>query len=160
MIGSMTLHKKRTPSQVCLDNFDSNSKVAYYNSQFSTAFKCAATELKPNMDNPNLRGKRGYGVISIVKECNSTLLTSQNNCRLNNSTLHEVVVADRIGVSPPKCGQPSIIPDCLNDALATHSTMMQVAGEGEALSGKMKALLTAGLVAGTKSEHKFNLDHC
>ena len=159
MILSMTLRKKRTPSQVCRDNFDSNSKAAYYSSRISTAFKQATTELKSNMDNPTLRGKRGYGVISIAKKYNSTLLSSPNDRRIKESMLHEAVAADRIGKSPPKCGWPSIIPDCLHDALATHSTMMQVAGEGEASSGKMISL-TAGLVAGTAWENKFNLDYC
>ena len=87
MIGSMTLRKKWIPSQVCRDNFDSNSKVAYYSSCFSMAFKQATTELKSNMDNPTLRGKRGYGVISIAKKYNSTLLSSPNNHRIKESML-------------------------------------------------------------------------
>ncbi len=65
---------------------------------------------------------------------------------LQQSLLHGI--QDWIGISPAKRGRPSIIPDCLYDALATHSTMMQVAGTGEASSGKIISL-TAGLVART-----------
>ena len=63
------------------------------------AFKLATTELKSNMDNPTLRGKRGYGVISMAKKYYSTLLSSPKDRRIKESMLHEAVAADRIGIS-------------------------------------------------------------
>ncbi len=75
------------------------------------------------------------------------------------TTVYEAIEASCIGVSPHKHGRPSIIPDSLHTALATHSSMLQISGEGEASSGKMKTL-TAGLIAGTEWENKFNIEYC
>jgi hypothetical protein len=75
------------------------------------------------------------------------------------TTVYDAMEGNRIGMSPHKRGHPSIIPDLLHTALATHSSMLQVSGEGEASSSKMKTL-TAGLVVGTEWENKFNIDYC
>ena len=116
-------------------------------------------ELKTNKDDDNLRGERGYGIISVVKKINSTLLSSPNDRRLMQTTVYEAMEGNCIGVSPHKQGHPSIIPNSLHTALATHSSMLQVSGEEEASSSKMKTL-TAGLVMGTEWKNKFNIDYC
>ena len=140
IVSSMNVCAKRTPTEVCRSNFETNSKTAYYNNRYSTAFKAATKEFKTYKDDDNLRGKRGYGIISVVKKINSTLLSSPNDRRLTPTTVYEAMEGNCIGVSPHKRGRPSIIPDSLHTALATHSSMLQVSGEGEASSSKIKTL--------------------
>ena len=50
------------------------------------------------------------------------------------------------------------VPNVLTYVLVTHSTMMQVSGEGELLETKMKAVASA-LVSGTSHESAINIDY-
>ncbi len=68
IVSSMNVHRKRTPTELCRSNFETNMKTAYYNNRYSMAFKAAMMELKTYKDDDNLRGKCGYGIISVVKK--------------------------------------------------------------------------------------------
>jgi hypothetical protein len=70
--------------------------------------------------------------------------TSPNDSKLKHSVLLPAVKAKRAGLSLVKLGQPKKIPESLSVACAIQSAMVEVAGEGEALPKKMKAL-TDGL---------------
>jgi len=60
-------------------------------------------------------------------------------------------------VSPLKRGRKSRVPFNLTKSLATHSTMMQILGEGEALRPKMMATIH-DLADGTKWNEAFSID--
>ena len=61
-------------------------------------------------------------------------------------------------MSPLKKGRKVRIPHDLTYALATHSTMMQVAGDGEASAANMKAVASA-VLAGSELDGKINVEY-
>ena len=158
-LEAMTLRKKRTPSQVCRDNFDSNAKRSYYGDQYSNAFKKATIELSGSLNDDSTRGKRGQGARAIAATFNESMLSSPSDRKIKATTLREAVAFDRVGLSPVKRGRPEKIPSKLCAALSKQSAMMQIANEGEASSVKMKAL-TEGLVANTKWQNVFSTEYC
>jgi len=158
-LEAMTLRKKRTPSQVCQDNFDSKAKRSYYGDQYSNSFKKATIELSDSLNDDSLRGRRGNGAKSIAATFNKSMLSSPSNRKIKATTLREAVAFDRVGLSPAKRGRPEKIPSILCAALSKQSAMMQMVNEGEASSVKMKAL-TEGLVAKTKWQGVFNTEYC
>ncbi len=62
------------------------------------------------------------------------------------------------GISPLKLGRKSSLPKEFTQALAVHSIMMQVSGEGEMSSIKMRTLATA-MTLGTPHEGKLTDAH-
>ena len=156
---AMSKRKKRTPTQTCQDNFDANGKKKRRDERYKAAFKTATTLLQENMHDDNKVGKRGFGAASVAAQINDTMLSSPNDRKISKTNLYtEVVRRGNVGKSPPTRGRPRSIPSALPYALATHSAMMQVSGEGEASSVKMKATLHA-LVAGTQHENKFSMEY-
>ncbi len=153
------LRKKRTPSQVCCDNFDTKAKCSYYEDRYSKAFKGATFKLNDNLNNDSVRGRRGHGAPSISKTFNKIMLSSLNDCKIKPTTLYEAVASNQVGLLPATRGRPEKIPSKLCAALATQSAMMQLSSEGEASSVNMKAL-TEGLVAKTKRQGVFNSKYC
>ena len=158
-LASMHLRKKRTPSEMCRANFGENAKKAYYAERYSKAFKVASNSLKTNLDDDTTRGKRGCGASAIAQHLNETMLTSPNDRKLKPHALRDAVASSRAGLSPATRGRPPTIPPTLCKMLAQQSAMMQVAGEGEASSVKIKCL-TEGLVTQTKWEGVFNTPYC
>ena len=118
-----------------------------------------ACTLKTNLNDDATRGKRGCGAPSIAQNLNETMLTSPNDRKLKPRSLRDAVASSRAGLSPATRGRPPTIPLTLCKALAQQSAMMQVAGEGDASSVKIKCL-TEGLVAQTKWEGVFNTPYC
>lgn len=127
----MTRQAQRTPAQVNKDQFDANAKKAFYNARHSAVHKKATVEAHANLTGRN-RGKKGYGLRAVVEKYNKEELTSPNDKKLNYQTVHDAIKRGEIGVSPPKKGRPKTVPDELTQGLATHATMMQATGEGEA----------------------------
>jgi hypothetical protein len=104
------------------------------------------------------KGKRGNGVDSICQRVNDEMLTSPADRKLRPSTLHRAVQRGEFGISPLKLGRKSSLPKELTQALAVHSVMMQVSGEGEMSSIKMRTLATA-MTLGTPHEGKLTDAH-
>jgi len=77
------LRKKRTPSQVCRDNFDSNAKRSYYGDQYSNAFKKATIKLSDSLNDDSTRGKRGQGAWAIAATFNESMLSSPSDRKIN-----------------------------------------------------------------------------
>ena len=154
-LEAMTLRKKRTPSQVCRDNFDSNAERSHYGDRYSNAFKKATIKLSDSLNDDSTRGKRGQGARAIAAMFNESMLSSPSDRKIKASTLREAVTFDRVGLSPVKRGRPEKIPSKLCAALSKQSAMMQLANEGEASSVKMKAL-TEGLIV-RKGGHRLVL---
>ena len=150
--------KQRTITQTTQDNFDKKSINGYYQTRHSNAWKGGTKYYNDILRNPKLRGKRGFGARSIADRLNKTILNSPNDRKIGKSAFERAVQRGEFGVSPPKRGHKSIVPENLTKTLATHATMMQISGEGEASRPKMMATLHA-LVAGTKWDEAFSLDY-
>lgn len=153
--AAMIVRKKRSPPDVCRDNFVGNATKDYYSKRFSAAFKEATSIVHSNMTDVLKIGKRGFGVDAVSEDVNSRLLTSPNDRHIKPTALYNAVKAGRIGVSPLKRGRKAVIPDILPSALAAQAVMMQVAGVGEASAKKMKVFVE-GLTSGTEWEDKIN----
>ncbi len=67
-------------------------------------------------------------------------------------------LANQVGKSLPTRGCPQSILSALPYALATHSAMMQVSGEGEASAARIKSTMHA-LVARMEHENKFSVEY-
>ena len=154
---SMAKRPKRRQEEVARDQYRKKIDNHVNNTKYSRAFKTATLEIGANLANPDLYGKRGYGIRSIVDRVNETMLSSPNNKKLSRSAIERAVSCGKFGVSPPRRGRPAIVPNQLTYALATHSTMMQIAGEGEASAIKMKTVASA-LMANTNHKNKVMVD--
>ena len=157
--GAMSKRKKRTATQTCQDNFDTNAKKKRRDERYKEAFKTATSLLHANMCDHNKAGKRGYGAVAVAKQINNTILTSPNDRKLSKTALHRAAtLSNQVGKSPPTGGRPQSIPSALPYALATHSAMMQISGEGEASAARIKSTMHA-LVAQTQHENKFSVEY-
>jgi hypothetical protein len=153
--AAMIVRRKRSPPDVCRDNFVENATKDYYTQRFSTAFKEATTIVHSNMTDVLKIGKRGFGVDAVSVDVNSRLLSSPHDRKIKPTALYNAVKEGRIGISPLKRGRKVVIPEILPTALAAQAVMMQVAGVGEASAKKMKVLVE-GLTSGTEWQEKIN----
>ena len=94
----------------------------------------------------------------IVSSLNKSILNSPNDRKITSSAFENAVKRGEFGISPPKRSRKTIVPFNLPKSLTTHSTMMQVSGEGEASWTKLLTTLHA-LVANTKWDKAFSLDY-
>ena len=75
---------------------------------------------------------------------------------LRHTTLTDAIDRGLVGLSPAKQGRPCKIPQEFTRSLATHSSMLQASGKGEADKAHMIPLIE-GLKSGTK--HDFNSEY-
>ena len=83
---------------------------------------------------------------------------SPNDIKTGRGAIESAMLKGGDIVSPVKRGRKVRIPHELTYAIATHSTMMQVASNGEAKSSEMKAV-AAALLADTTHKAKINVDY-
>ena len=157
-IAAMSKRPKRRQEEVAREENRKKLDNHQIDNKYSRAFKAVTLKLKENQSNPDLYGKRGYGIRSVVQEINTTMLSSPNDKQLSKSAIKDAISRGSFGISPVRRGRPSIVPHQLTYALATHSTMMQVSGEGEASAMKMKSV-AAALTSGTDHENEVDLDY-
>ncbi len=77
--------------------------------------------------------------------------------KLSRITVYREINKGNVGMSPPKKGPCTKIPDVLLDVTATHSEVCQVGSGGELRGREIKRLLGAA-VLGTKYDNKFNIE--
>jgi hypothetical protein len=94
-LEAMTLRKKRTPSQVCRDNFDSNAIRSYYGDRYSNAFKKATIKLSDSLNDDSTRGTRGQGARAIAATFNESMLSSPSDHKIKATTLREAVAFEQ-----------------------------------------------------------------
>ena len=152
---SMTRRPRKNLPQAHLSRLTKKRDKTYYEDRYKAAFKVAT--LAANVSKAE-KGKRGNGVDSICQRVNDEMLTSPADRKLRPSTLHRAVQRGDFGISPLKLGRKSSLPKELTQALAVHSVMMQVSGEGEMSSIKMRTLATA-MTLGTPHEGKLTDAH-
>ena len=155
---AMSKRKRRTATQACLDNFDANARKMRRDKRYKAAFKSATSLLRDNMGDQNKAGKKGYGARDVVEHINNTMLSSPSDRRLSKTAVHRATVTNQAGKSPPMRGRPQSIPSALPYAIATHSAMMQISGEGEASAVRIKSTIHA-LVADTAHANKFSAEY-
>ena len=110
------------------------------------------------MEMKNSEGKRGTGLLAVISRINEEMLSSPNDKKLTKSSVHRAVSRGQFGGSPVKNGRPSKVPLELTRGLACHAVMMQISGEGEASSLKMRAI-AAAVMLGTPHENMFSTDY-
>ena len=152
---SLMRRARKSPTQAHLSRLIGKCNKTYYGDRYKDAFK-AATQAMQMPD--SAKGKHGTGVRSVVDRINSNMLSSPNDKKLSVSTVHRAVQRGEFGVSPQKMGRPSTLPNELTQGLACHSVMMQLSGEGEMSSLKMRTLATA-ITMGTPHERKHTAAH-
>jgi hypothetical protein len=101
--------------------------------------------------------KKGKGIRAVIESVQKELLDSPNDIKITKGAIESALLRGDV-VSPLKKGRKVCIPQDLTYALATHSTMMQVAGDGEASAANMKSVASA-LLAGTKHEGNMNVEY-
>ena len=152
---SMTRRPRKNLPQAHLSRLVKKMDKTYYSDRYKNAFKAATLSANiPDCD----KGKRGNGVDSICTRVNQEMLSSPSDRKLARSTLHRAIQAGEFGISPKKLGRRSKLPTEFTQALAVHSVMMQVSGEGEMSSLKMRTLATA-MTLGTPHEGKMTNEH-
>jgi len=105
--------------------------------------------------------KKGKGICKTIAMVQKEYLPSPNDKKIGKWAIEDAMLrAADAGdvVSPLKRGGKVRIHTDLTYALATHSTMMQVAGDGEAKASEMKAIASA-VVSGTRHEGKISMDY-
>ena len=151
----MTRRPRKNLPQAHLSRLTKKRDKTYYEDRYKAAFKVATLAAKVSKAE---KGKRGNGVDSICQRVNDEMLTSPADRKLRPSTLHRAVQRGEFGISPLKLGRKSSLPKEFTQALAVHSVMMQVSGEGEMSSIKMRTLATA-MTLGTPHEGKLTDAH-
>ena len=152
---SLMRRARKSPTQAHLSRLIGKCNKTYYGDRYKDAFKAATLAMQmPD----SAKGKHGTGVRSVVDRINSNMLSSPNDKKLSVSTVHRAVQRGEFGVSPQKMGRPSTLPNELTQGLACHSVMMQLSGEGEMSSLKMRTLATA-ITMGTPHERKHTAAH-
>jgi hypothetical protein len=128
---------RRSITQAHLFRLKAHVSTKYYDACYKDGHKAAIMELQ------NSEGKRGTWFSSVISRINEEMLSSPNDKKLTKSSVHRAVSQGQFGVSPVKNGRPSKVPPELTRGLACHAIMMQIAGEGEASSLKMRAIAAA-----------------
>jgi hypothetical protein len=101
--------------------------------------------------------KKGKGICAVIVEVSEEFLDFPSNIKVLRGAIERVMLqGDEL--SPLKPGQNVSVPHDLTYALATHSRMMPVAGDGEASTVTMKAVALA-VLAGTKHEGKMDVEY-
>jgi hypothetical protein len=131
----------------------------YRAGRYKNAFKACTRLLKPAVAEDRSRGVTSMkGPVSLRKaidRLNNEMLSSLNDRKLTKSAIYNAVARGLFGVSPLKNGRLRILPPELTHGLACHAVMMQLSGEGEASSLKMRAL-TGALTMGTRHVMRTN----
>jgi hypothetical protein len=112
---------------------------------------------KQSLDTGAGKPKKGKCICAVIESVQKELLDSPNDITITKGAIESALLRGD-EVSPLKKGRKVCIPHDLTYALATYSTMMQVAGDGEASAVNMKAVALA-LLAGTKHEGKMDVEY-
>ncbi len=85
-------------------------------------------------------------------------MQSERKRKLSQTTVYREINKGNIGMSPPKKGPQTKIPDLLLDITATqHTEVCQVGTDGELQGQEIKRVLGAA-VSGTKYDNKFTIE--
>ena len=152
---SMTRRARKNLPQAHLSRLVTKMDKSYYQDRYKAAFKAAT--VAGNIPESE-KGKHGTGVDAICKRINEEMLMSPSDRKLAPSTVHRAMQRGEFGISPPTAGRKSTLPKEFTKALAVHSVMMQVSGEGEMSLIKMRTLATA-MTLGTPHEGKLTNAH-
>ena len=104
-----------------------------------------------------MQPKKGKSIRAVIAEVSKEYLDSPNDIKISRGAIERALHRGD-EVSPLKPGRKVSVLHDLMFALATHSTMMQVAGDGEASASNMKAVASA-VLAGTKYDGKIDVEY-
>ena len=158
-LATLSKRSRRSSTNHAQDNFSDKIERTYRQQRFKVAFKEVQRILKNNRmsDTGTLQPKKGRGIRAVIDSVKKELLDSPNDMKLTKGAIESALLRGD-EVSPLKKGRKVRIPHELTYALATHSTMMQVAGDGEASAANMKSVVSA-VLAGTEHEGKMDIDY-
>ena len=156
-MDAMSKRQRRSSTQFAQDTLDKKVETVYREKRYKTAYKQATLMLEKSRADPLLFAKKGNGIRAVVEKVNTELLPSPNDKKLTRGAV-TLALKRGYGVSPLKKGVSARVPIELTKALATHTTMMQVSGDGEASSSLMRQVASA-VLAGTEHDGKINVDY-
>jgi hypothetical protein len=133
--------------------------MTYRQQRYKVAFKEVQCVLKTNqsLDTGAGQPKKRKGICAVIESVQKELLHSPNDIKIMKGATNSALFRGD-EVFPLKKGQKVRIPHDLTHALATHSMMMQVAGDGEASVANMKADASA-LPAGANHEGEMDVEY-
>ena len=155
-LDTLSKRPRRNSTQFAQDKLSEKVEKMYREQRHKVAFKEVQRILKSNRSSPGNR-KKGKGVRATIEMVQQEYLPSPNDIKIGRGAIESAMLRGDI-VSPVKRGRKVRIPHDLTYAIATHSTMMQVASDGEAKSSEMRAVASA-LLAGTTHEAKINVNY-
>jgi hypothetical protein len=154
-IATLSRRPRRSSTNYAQQKNYDKVKTTYRQQRYNVASKEVQRILKTNRSSDVGAGqpKKGKGIRAVIESVQKELLDSPNDIKITKGAIKSTLLWGN-EVSPLKKGRKVCIPN----ALATHSTMMQVAGDGEASAANMKAVASA-LLAGTKHEGKLDVEY-
>jgi hypothetical protein len=156
-LDTLSKRPRRNSTQFPQDKFSEKVEKMYREQKHKVAFKEVQRILKSNCSSAG-NPKKGKGVCATIAMVQQEYLPSPNDIKIGRGAIESAMLKGGNIVSPVKRGRKVCIPHELTYAIATHSTMMQVASNGEAKSSEMKAV-AAALLADTTHKAKINVDY-
>ena len=159
-IATLSKRPRRSSTNYAQDKFAEKAEQHYRAKRFKVAFKEVQRIVKENqesLDKGAVQPKKGMGIRAVIKAVSEEYLDSPIDIKISRGAITRALHRGD-EVSPLKAGRKDIVPHDLTYALATHSTMMQVAGDGEACAANMKAVASA-VIAGTKYERRIDVEY-
>ena len=160
-IATLSKRPRRSSTNYAQDKFAEKVEEQYRAKRFKVAFKEVQRIVKENqesLDKGAVQPKKGMGIRAVIKAVSEEYLDSPNDMKISRGAITRALLHRGDEVSPLKAGRKDIVPHDLTYALATHSTMMQVAGDGEACAANMKAVASA-VIAGTKYDGRIDVEY-
>ena len=158
-IATLSKRPRRSSTNYAQDKFAEKVEEQYRAKRFKVAFKEVQRIVKENQsfDRGAAQPKKGKGIRAVIKAVSEEFLDSPNDIKISRGAIMRALHRGD-NVSPLKAGRKVSVPDVLPYALATHSTMMQVSGNGEACAANMKAVASA-VIAGTKYDGRIDVEY-
>ena len=158
-IATLSKRPRRSGTNYAQDMFAGKVETHYREKRFKVAFKEVQRVIKDNRTSGTgeMQPKKGKGIRAVIAQVSKEYLDSPNDIKISRGAIERALQRGD-EVSPLKPGRKVSVPHDLTYALATHSSMMQVAGDGEACAANMKAVASA-VIAGTKYEGKIDVEY-
>jgi hypothetical protein len=156
-LNTLSKRPRRNSTQFAQDKFSEKVEKMYREQRHRVAFKEVQQILKSNCSSAG-NPKRGKGIRATIAMAQQEYFPSPNDIKTGRGAIESAMLKGGDIVSPVKRGRKVRIPHELTYAIATHSTMMQVASDEEAKNSEMKAV-AAALLADTTHEAKINVNY-
>jgi hypothetical protein len=143
---------RKTSKQASTARIQAQQEREDYSRRFKEAFKEATRLIKEKKEG----GSSNETAQQVVTRLNAEYNLNGTR-KLSRTTVYREINKGNIGMSPPKKGPRTKIPDLLLDVTAAHTEVCQVGTDGELRGQEIKRVLGAA-VSGTKYDNKFTIE--